>query len=490
MMSWFDFAAGTSAPSAMGWTLLHSLWQGSVIASLLAGILGATRSPRIRYVAACGALAAMLLCFLITLVHFWPAVGEGGQIRIGINLPLWREAAVLHPNDGVFLNFAALVPWLAPLWLAGVCFFYLRCAAGWLSLGRLRARGTFAPPALWQRTLANLAREMKISRPVTLLESVLTDMPVVLGHVRPVILVPVGFLTGLPPEYVEAILLHELAHIGRADHVINICQRIAEGVLFYHPATWWMSWVIRAERENCCDDEVVGLRSNAHGYALALAALEENRCQQNWPAQQAAMAATGGNLMKRITRLLYPARPTGIWAPILAALVLLAGSAAAFAAWQAEPSSSLAPAHSDSQVQSQWQKWLNEDVVYIISDEETAAFERLKTDAERQMFVDQFWARRDPAASNSNGTFSSVTLTPAAEKLKQEHYRRIAYANQHFRTASGTPGWRTDRGHMYIVYGPPDEIDSHPKTAGADGIESWRYRYIEGLGANRFFTLH
>lgn len=155
------------------------------------------------------------------------------------------------------------------------------------------------------------------------------------------------------------------------------------------------------------------------------------------------------------------------------------------AAWQANPT----PAQTSTRVESPWQKWLNEDVVYIISDEEKAAFGRLTTDEERQMFVDQFWARRDPNASNSTGTFSSVHLTPAAQKFKQEHYRRIAFANQHFQTASGTPGWRTDRGHMYIVYGPPDEIDSHPKTADrVNGIELWRYRYVEGLGGNRLFT--
>ena len=188
--------------------------------------------------------------------------------------------------------------------------------------------------------------------------------------------------------------------------------------------------------------------------------------------------------MKRIKRLLYPKGPGGIWAPALAALVFVAGSAVATAAWQANP----AAEQTNAKIESPWQKWLNEDVVYIISDQEKAAFERLKTDEERQMFVDQFWARRDPGAPSPTATFSSVHLTPAAEKIKQEHYRRIAYANKHFQTASGTPGWRTDRGHMYIVYGPPDEIDSHPKTASANGIESWRYRYVEGLGDNRFFT--
>jgi GWxTD domain-containing protein len=95
-----------------------------------------------------------------------------------------------------------------------------------------------------------------------------------------------------------------------------------------------------------------------------------------------------------------------------------------------------------------WKKWLNQDVVYIITDEEKRAFKQLKTDDERQQFVEQFWLRRDPTPDTEENEF------------KEEHYRRIAYANDHY--ASGIPGWKTDRGMIYIKYGPPDEIDSHP----------------------------
>jgi GWxTD domain-containing protein len=375
-------------------------------------------------------------------------------------------------NSGLLRNLALVIPWLAPFWLLGVCVFYLRYAAGWFSLIKLRRRGTCEPPAEWQRRLTVLGRELGISRRVMLVESLLTEAPVVLGHFRPAILVPLSFLSGLPPDYIEVILVHELAHVRRADYLVNICQRVVEGLLFYHPAAWWISRVVRAERENCCDDVVVALRGDAHEYALALTALEQNRIEQHCPVRQAAIAATGGNLMKRIHRLLYPKGPSGIWAPALAATVLMAGCAMTLTAWQTDTT----PAQTHVQLQNPWQKWLNEDAVYIISDQEKAAFERLQTDEERRMFVDQFWARRDPTPGS------------VENKFKEQHYRRIAFANRHFRTASGTPGWRTDRGHMYIVYGPPDEIDSHPKTASADGIEQWRYGHVEGLGDNRFFT--
>lgn len=130
-----------------------------------------------------------------------------------------------------------------------------------------------------------------------------------------------------------------------------------------------------------------------------------------------------------------------------------------------------------------WKKWLNEDVVYIITDEERQAFKRLQTDEERQQFVEQFWQRRDPTPDTEENEY------------KEEIYRRIAYANERF--ASGIPGWKTDRGMMYIKYGPPDEIDSHPSGGSYERpieegggetstypFEDWRYRYLEGIGSN------
>jgi len=130
-----------------------------------------------------------------------------------------------------------------------------------------------------------------------------------------------------------------------------------------------------------------------------------------------------------------------------------------------------------------YKQWLNEDVVYIISPEERNAFGQLATNEEREQFIEQFWLRRSTNPDLPDNEF------------KEEHYRRIAYANEHY--ASGIPGWKTDRGHMYIVWGPPDEIDSHPTGGTYDRPqeegggstttypwETWRWRYIEGMGEN------
>src|SRR5208337_3994559 len=135
------------------------------------------------------------------------------------------------------------------------------------------------------------------------------------------------------------------------------------------------------------------------------------------------------------------------------------------------------------ELSSTYKKWLNEDVRWIITPEEESTFKQLSNDEERDQFIEQFWLRRDPTPDTPDNEY------------KEEHYRRIAYANEHF--AAGIPGWKTDRGRIYIMYGPPDEIDAHPSGGQYDRpmeegggntstypFETWRYRYIEGLGSH------
>lgn len=461
----------TTFAEALGWTLFHSLWEGILVAVSLAVTLAAVRSARIRYAAACLAMAVMLAGFIVTLIHVMPEkTGEPQFSRAPVFVP-WRVVPEENANNTLYPDLGRWVPWLAPLWMAGVWIFYLRHAAGWISLHRLRRRGVCSAPESWQRAAVRMAAELRISKPVTLLESALAEVPIVFGHFRPVILMPVGLLTGLPSWQLEAILLHELAHVRRHDYLVNICQRLAEGLFFYHPAVWWISRIIRVERENCCDDIVVALRGNAHEYAIALTALEQARCANHEPA----MAATGGSLMKRVRRLLYPQGPSGIWAPLLATLILIVSAAMTLSAFQADQPQRSSATQSALPETSPFAKWLNQDVVYIIDDKERVAFERFSTDDERKMFIEQFWLRRDPTPN-----------TPQNE-YKEEHYRRIAYANERFGTNAGKSGWQTDLGHMYIVYGPPDEIESHPSSTPT-AYQVWFYRHVEGIGDNLYIT--
>jgi GWxTD domain-containing protein len=182
--------------------------------------------------------------------------------------------------------------------------------------------------------------------------------------------------------------------------------------------------------------------------------------------------------VKRIRRLLYqPERPRD-FTPVLSAALLTVIMAGAMAAWQEPQAPVNLPANSP------YNKWLKEDVAYIITDAERTAFKNLPTNDEREKFIEQFWTRRDPTPGTVENEF------------KEEYYRRIAYTNQHF-AATALPGWKTDRGRIYITYGPPDEKESHPsggayrRPASEGGgatttvpFEQWMYRWIEGVGNN------
>jgi GWxTD domain-containing protein len=371
--------------------------------------------------------------------------------------------------------------WIVPLWLAGVAVFYLRSVGGWIAARRLRYAGVRPPSAEWRERWASLCGRAGVTRAVTLMESCVSEVPAVIGYLRPVVLLPASLATGLTAEQVEALLLHELAHVRRHDYLVNALQSAVEGLLFYHPAVWWVSHVIRTERENCCDDEVVQLRGDVRCYAGALAALESLR------TPDAALAASGGSLLKRVRRLLrQPEGPQNSPAATLAAVLLLAGATAVLSAWQQQPPAPpivrvQGPIAQKEQarrvpraaVQDPYRKWIAEDVAYIITNDERATFRALQSNADRERFIEDFWIRRDPTPG-----------TPSNE-FKEEHYRRIAYANEQYSDADGLPGWKTDRGRIYITYGPPDEKEVHPSAVPPDKPrEQWLYRYIEGVGSN------
>jgi GWxTD domain-containing protein len=456
----------TPAAKALGWTLFYSLFEGAIVAVVLAAILWAVRPARARYAAACLAMVAMLGGFGITFERVLAQQRiEPRALRGVLVIPPQRDnlASARDAHRGFWLSAADILPWLAPFWMTGVLVFQLRSFASWMAARRLCKTGICQTPAEWQHRLDRLRARLRLSRPIVLLESGLAEVPVVVGYVRPTILIPAGLLAGLPPGQMEAILLHELAHIRRCDYLWNLLQAFAEGLLFYHPAVWWISGVIRAERENCCDDLVVAVHGDAHEYAAALATLETARCAI--PA--IVPAAARGSLVKRIRRLLFPEEfPRAGVAPVFTAAALAVTVILGLSAWQTTP----APL---PQQATPWTAWLSEDVTYIITPEERLAFQNLRTDEERQHCIEQFWERRNPKPGS------------ATNAAKNEHYRRIQYANRKFTTAE-MPGWKTDRGRIYITFGPPDEIESHPGggVRSTYPYEDWLYDHIDGVGDN------
>ena len=287
-MTLLDLIVRTPVSEALGWTLFHSLWEG---AAHCGGVRRTTRRGSLATHPICGRVYRIARDDGELCCYFDSFSARERQRRA--NACEGDASAVASAGRGErgqrpFSEFRHLSP-VARSAVAGGRLPFLPALRQRLAVSaRLRSRGTCKAPELWQLSMGRLAAELKISRPVVLLESLLADTPVVLGHLRPVVLVPLGFLAGLPPDYVEAVLLHELAHIGRCDYLVKVCQRAMEGLLFYHPAVWWISRVVRVERENCCDDVVVALRGDAHGYAEALATLEQNRLEQQWPRTRAS----------------------------------------------------------------------------------------------------------------------------------------------------------------------------------------------------------
>jgi beta-lactamase regulating signal transducer with metallopeptidase domain len=382
-MTGIDALLHQPAAQAVGWALLHFVWQGTVIAIFTALALLALRrsAADVRYVVSAIGLALMLTLPVVTGVQTWkastataartsdsashtsnlePRTSDRGPRISNLeprtsNLGSRTSDLGSRPSDLAHrtsapgpqpladrgdVNTAAgtrvttfgsrvepLLPLLIGIWLAGVMFLSLRLLTGWLWIQRLRTYGATAAGESWQRMASRLSRRLHIARTITLLESTLVEVPTVIGFIKPVVLLPASALSGLSAGQLEAILAHELAHIRRHDYLVNLLQTLVETLLFYHPAVWWLSRRIRAEREHCCDDLAVSLCGDPIAYANALTDLEALRSNHH----HFVMAATGGSLLHRVRRLIgAPTSHAGrapAWLAGSAALILIGGIA-------------------------------------------------------------------------------------------------------------------------------------------------------------------
>ncbi len=314
-----------------GWSLIHFVWQGCAIAAGAAIALRLTerRAAAVRYALAGAGLALMVAAPIVTGRALWLGAGSTSTEQSGIRADVRagsRDGFAIHLRRGeattpdatlgaiarrspggdlMPVSNLAVVDRLAPavtvVWLFGVALLLVRMLGGIWHVQRLHRSAMQAYPSRWQSVCRRLAYyRLGLSAAAHVVESSLVDVPTVVGWLRPAILLPVAALAVLTPAQVEALLAHELAHIRRHDYLVNVLQTLAETLLFYHPAVWWMSGRIRAEREHCCDEIAVALCGDAVGYARALAELE------GWRSGSArlAMAATGGPLLDRVRRIL------------------------------------------------------------------------------------------------------------------------------------------------------------------------------------------
>jgi len=307
---------------ALGWALIHSLWQGLAVAALAAVAMGFSRRPSLRYGIAVGALTLVLVMPVATLAALLKPVIRGTQTppaaatmpavpSLTLDVPSATgkaAAAALQSVPHHLPLFSvlspqiippAILPWLVGAWLCGVTLFSLRFAGGFLLLEHRRRRYAAAPASHILALCDELREKLGLSRAIQCLECAWLQTPAVIGWLRPVLLLPVTALTGLSQDQLRAVIAHELAHIKRMDAFVNLFQILVETLLFYHPAVWWLNRRIRAERELACDEIAVTLVGDPLAYARTLTLMAQ------WERAPAlAMAANRGSLSDRVFHIL------------------------------------------------------------------------------------------------------------------------------------------------------------------------------------------
>ena len=313
---------------ALGWTVVHSLWQSFIVALLLSAYLLALQktNARMRYIAGNVALAAILAAAITTFFIMLKKTAIAPELASSViafdglvTVNIFEEAQAVGFSE----YFNENMPLIVTVWLVGMFFFLLKMLGGLLYLQRLRHRYLTPLPRQWQEMLGALAGELNLQRHVQLAESVLVRVPLVIGWLKPVILMPIGAVNSLTTEQVEAILAHELAHIARHDFLVNLLQSVIEILFYFNPAVWWISANVRTERENCCDDLAVQLCGDSLAYAKSLVSLQE--MHQAAPAFAMPFSKNKNQLLNRIQRILQPSQnKSNVMEKLSATLLLLA----------------------------------------------------------------------------------------------------------------------------------------------------------------------
>lgn len=339
----------------VGWVLVHSLWQASIIGLLCWIILRSTHQFTASSKCSMATLALVtipVLAIYSASLHVPLPVQPDAQPIAGIenveqsSKPVEFVPIVVHssvPKDATVVEHESATatepsavqpalgeidirPWLGTIvaiWAIGVAFLCTRLLTGWLSLRRIIATACLPTDKALLTRFERLIEHVQLKRFVVLLETTQSVVPMVVGWIKPVVIVPTAMLSGMTAIQVEAILAHELAHIRRQDYVLNILQNFIDTIFFYHPAVWWISKQIREERENCCDDVATAICGSPTEYVRALTALEQLRSH----ASPIVVSATGGTLLKRVRRLLNVDAPTqhsGLLIPISMVAIVFA----------------------------------------------------------------------------------------------------------------------------------------------------------------------
>jgi beta-lactamase regulating signal transducer with metallopeptidase domain len=343
-----NFHLSHTLTQSLGWTFLHSLWQGALVALLLAAILVPLQQKKaqLRYGASVAALLLVFVAALSTFYYYYTDKnGNREKMPLTITLStdnqttsdqtLQLNALDGDPASSVYIieptkSFSDYVkdylPMIVRFWLLGTVLLLLRLLGGLSYIAYLRKTQISEIETNWQLRFQAILEQIGLKKAVRLVESGLVKTPIVIGYLKPMVLMPVGTINALAPQQVEAILAHELAHILRNDFIVNILQYIVEAIFYYHPAVWWISANIRTEREHCCDDAAVMVCGNSLTYAKALVALQEMTIHTPVFALSFAGGKNKYQLLNRVRRILnQPQNKSNLMEKFTATCLLIAG---------------------------------------------------------------------------------------------------------------------------------------------------------------------
>ena len=450
------FALPSSSVFVAG--LVSHLWQTTLFVGIVAALILAMGNSRARVRHAMWFAASIKFAVPFSILVAigdsvdWPGTQPTVEQGLGVAIAEFMAGPALVPYTELT---PSLFVWsIGFVWLTGFMTILLAWFRTWRRARRAVQLATI--PTDQPRDSLKATRgfaEVRMSTDAT--------TPGVFGLFRHILLLPADIGTRLTDDELAAVIAHEAAHVRRCDNLTSAFHTMVTAVFWFHPFVWWIGRRLTTERERACDETTLaqGFAAKVFGEGL----LKVCRSAVGTPLE-CVSGIYSSDLKKRMEGIMAYSQIRNL-DPVLRLAI------GVFAIASVLGPVAVGMSAQDARIR-EFERWLAQEVVYIIEDIERNAFESLGTLEEKEHFIGQFWARRDPVPGNVENEFRS------------EHYRRIVVANERF-AHDETAGWQTDRGLTYIVYGPPAAIEAGVSGAGRPtsfAFESWRYDYIEGLG--------
>lgn len=326
--------------TALGWTLVNVTWQGAIVGLSLWLFLKVFRqtSAKFKYAVSLLSLATIAGLVVFNFLNSYPntiltpenpdlVISSGENSLFSISQIIAASQSSYTLND-IFITIANSIenylPVIVNIWIVGIILFMLRFLLGYCYLNRVKSRNVSNLGEKWIEKFYVIESKLSIKKRIKYLESKVVKIPLVLGYLKPVIIIPAGMISGIPENQIEAIIAHELAHVKRNDFLINVIQIFIEILLFFHPAVWYISSVIRAERENCCDDLALTACEGSLTYAKALVSVQDLNPGKFYSA--VAFAGQQKQLLNRIKRMIMKTEmKSNLSDRIIATLVVTVG---------------------------------------------------------------------------------------------------------------------------------------------------------------------